>query len=157
MKYRSLTSEELSSLEKEFIDFLVINGVTPDQWSKIKSTDPKKTAQVIDQFSDAIFEQVLRKTNFIEFRSPKDIKVFQCLEDKIVLVGISIPQDNPEDLRKPEDILKLSQAPPTNAKVYTTEKTYSETRERELFKMLQNGCMITDDKLFKTLCLALPE
>jgi len=47
--------------------------------------------------------------------------------------------------------------PPTSLSVYTTSKPYSKVRELELFDMLQAGCELTDDKMFKALCLVLAE
>ena len=40
VKYRALTHEELESMEKEFIDFLVLNGITGEDWEKLKNEKP---------------------------------------------------------------------------------------------------------------------
>ena len=60
------------------------------------------------------------------------------------------------DFTNNEYITRAAVSPPSSLKVYTTEKKYSRKREAELFEMLQTGCVITDDKLFKVLCLSLP-
>jgi hypothetical protein len=41
-KYRLLTLEELKSMEKEFVDFLVLNGIPGEDWVKLKDTDPDR-------------------------------------------------------------------------------------------------------------------
>jgi len=58
-KYRILSSEELELLEKEFIEFLVINGITADEWQKIKASEPEKTKKFIELFSDVVFEKLM--------------------------------------------------------------------------------------------------
>lgn len=153
-KYRILTSEELNELEKEFVDFLVLNGITADQWVRIKNEDNPSAEDMITLFSDVVMEGVIRQIQFLEIRSKNDIKTFQCLEDKIVLVGMKC--DSPEV--NFEDDKFLQQAliePPRGIQIYTTEKTYKSDRQLELFEMTQNGCEISDGKLFKALCLAL--
>ena len=69
MKYRRLTLEELKPLENEFIDFLVVNGVIADDWEQLLANDVEKSNQIIDAFSEVVFEGIMRKTQFLEFRS----------------------------------------------------------------------------------------
>lgn len=40
-------------------------------------------------------------------------------------------------------------------KAYTTEKLYAKSREEEIFEMLENGCVISDGKLFKAIAVSL--
>lgn len=42
MKYRRLTAEELSGLEKEFVHYLIINGIDAQEWEKLKASVQKK-------------------------------------------------------------------------------------------------------------------
>ena len=64
-KYRLLTAEELELFEKEFIDYLVVNGITADDWEKIKSEDQFKAEQIMALFSDVVFEKIMRQTQFL--------------------------------------------------------------------------------------------
>ena len=66
LKYKRLSIEQLKELEKEFVDFLVVNGILAEDWLKLKETDPDKAEQMVDLFSDVVFEGILRKTDFIE-------------------------------------------------------------------------------------------
>jgi len=149
-KYRQLTKEELLSFEKEFIDFLVVNGIIADDWVKIKSAQKEKAESIIAHFSDVIFEGIMRKVNYLEFVSPKSIKCFQCLEKEIILVGIDAEQDTEIDFTLENWNKNVS-----NLKVYTQTKAYHKQRELELFDLVQSGAKINDGKLFKQLCLAL--
>lgn len=154
-KYRKLNLEELQSLEKEFIDFLVINGITADDWVKIKEEEKEKAERIIELFSDVVFEDILRKTQFLQFRGKKEIYAYQCLEDKIVLVGLTAEAESKIDFSK-DNLKDVINEQPDSIKIFTTEKLFSKNREEELFSMLQVGCEISSDgKLFKVLCMGL--
>lgn len=154
-KYRSLTTEELSELEKEFVDFLVINGITASDWEKLKSEEKEKAEKIVDQFSDVVWEGVLRKTQFLEHRGPQEIRAFQCLPGKIVLMGLKIKDEN-IDLRTSEGVQKIQENIPSTA-VYSSEKVYSKKREEELFELIKSGAVISDGKLFKSIALMVAE
>ena len=154
-KYRLLSLEELKELEKEFVEYLVVNGITADDWDKIKEEDTSKAQHVIELFSDVVFEGILRKVKFLEHRTSSELKVFQCLKDKLVLVGMSADPGREVDFTNPDFIKNSMVDPPAGLKVYTSEKAYEDKREIELFKIVQAGGVIVDDKLFKSLCMAL--
>jgi len=146
-KYRHLTLKELHNFEKEFIDYLSVNGIDAPEWERLKANEPVKAEGVVGLFSDVIFEGVLRKIEYLEYRSPKQLFIFQCLADKMVLRGLKADAEASidfnqklelEPLRKYVDLIK-------------SEKPYSQVREQELFEMLEKGCMITDSKLFDEL------
>lgn len=154
-KYRNLTQEELSALEKEFVDFLVINGITADEWESLKKKQTAKAEKIIEQFSDVVWEGVLRKTEFLEHQSSQEIRTFQCLPGKIILMGLEI-NDQSVDLRTAEGIEKVKKNIPSTA-VYTSEKVYSNKREEELFALIQSGAQISDGKLYKSIALMVAE
>lgn len=155
MKYRLLTIDELNELEKEFIEFLVINGVTADDWEKIKATDIQKADKFIELFSDTVFEGVMRKVKYLDFRSEKLLQSFQCLAEKIVMVGIQLDEKSNVNLLDLKSFTQFKNNPSGDVKVITSEKSYNDMREVELFRLIQRGCEISDGTLFKTLCLAL--
>lgn len=151
-KYRALTSAELGELEKEFIEYLIVNGITADDWMKLKKDEPEKAEDILLLFSDVVFEGILRKVSFLEKRMSNELMIFQCLADRMVLVGIT---SSSLDFTDQNSLEKAINQPPGDAEVYTTEKAYHPDRELELFKMIESGCTITDGKLFKTLSLSL--
>ena len=150
MKYRKLSSVELKELEKEFIDFLIVNGITADVWVDLKEKDVSKAESIIDSFSDVVFEGVFRKVKHLEFITPRSIKCFQCLDSEIVLVGIDSEDSTEIDFTTNEWMSNLQ-----NVKIYNSSKPYNQARELELFNMVQKGASISDGTLFKKLCLAL--
>jgi len=153
-KFRTLTAQELEPLEKEFIDFLVVNGIVAADWETMKSEAPNKANRMIELFSDVVFEGIFRKVNFLDFESPNRLMAFQCLDEKMVLVAMEAT--NGQDLTSPAFHAQALAGKADGLKVYTTEKAYSKERELELFEMTQQGCTISKSgELFKSLCLAL--
>jgi len=156
MKYRILSWEELQELEKEFVEFLAANGIDGQLWKKIKEEEPEKVDRFIELFSDVIFEANMRKVKFLEMRSQHDLVCFQCLDNELVAVGMKDPQKRTEvDFRDTDFIARSSTNPPRGLEVYTTNHKYEKQREVELFDLTQKGAVITDNKLFNSLCLAL--
>lgn len=156
MKYRRLTIQELEDMENEFVRFLVSNGVTADDWIKIKAEDAPQAEGLIQIFSDVVFEKVLENVKYIEHRSPGDIKTFKCLEDKIELLGLKINGTSDIDLTQSqplEDMLAyMKSAPAGSVQMYSAEKAYKDNNpKKEIFDMLENGAAISDGKIFEAL------
>lgn len=155
LKYRLLSTQELNGLENEFVEFLVLNGITAPDWVKMKEQDPEAASEMLSLFSNVVFESILRKAKFLEKRGQNYLHVFHCLEDEIVLVAMEAPQEEGIDFTNPDFITSSMLTPPESLHVYTTSKPYTKERQLELFDMLQSGAVITNDKLYKALCMAL--
>lgn len=153
--YRTLTLTELQELQKEFVEFLVVNGIPAEDWERIKKEDKSAAEEAIDLFSDVVFDSIMRKTKFIENRGTHYVHVFQCLPNELILVAMEAELSEEVDFTNPDFLSSAMLTPPKGVKIFTSTKTYSKTRELELFEMLQKGSTITDDRLFKALCLAL--
>ncbi|MBX2845845.1 MAG: hypothetical protein KTR13_06480 [Saprospiraceae bacterium] len=146
-KYRALTLKELHNFEKEFIDYLIVNGITAEEWERLKVEEAAKAEQIVSLFSDVIFEGVLRNIEFLEFRSPKQRLIFKCEADKMILRGLRAHADSSIDLLMQADLEALKKY----VEVIHSEKPYTVPREMELFQMLEKGCSITDDELYNQL------
>ena len=149
-RFRRLSFEELNELEKEFVEFLILNGVDADTWVSIKSNDPGNADKIIDQFSDVVFASIFRKAEFVDVVTATKIKCFHFQKDQVVLVGIDSVDYKTNFMEAGLDELKDQEYD-----VYTTQKSYSKSREEEMFKMISNGGELSDGKLFKKICLAL--
>lgn len=156
-KYRALTTEELQEMEKEFVDFLVINGVTADDWVRLKEEEKDKAEGIVDAFSDMVLETILQQVHYLEIRSSHDLKTFQCGAEGMTLMGLRAPEHLAIDFRDETFLQNALLQPPAELELYTTTKTYSEPRELEIFKLTEQGCAVTDGKLFKGLSLALAQ
>lgn len=151
MKYKRLTSEELNALEKEFIHFLASAQITGADWDKMKKNEIEKANELIEVFSDVVYDKILRKIKYLEYRDAKTLNLFYCAEDKIALVGIRVKENAALDLTNAEVLNNWQEHDLACVHVVKSEKNYVKEREEEVFELLQNGCLITDERLFKVL------
>lgn len=157
VKYRRLSTEELTHFEKEFIEFLVVNGITADKWEEIKKVDSDRgennASKIIDQFSDVIFESILRKANYLRKIEPKVIACVQCLEKEFVHIVLE-SKDDLVDFTK-DDLTHYAENPPMGTTTHTYKEDYKTSRELEIYHLLEEGFSIDDGTWFKTLAMSL--
>lgn len=155
MKYRRLAVDELQELESEFVNFLAANTVTADDWEKLKTQKPDKAEQLLDIFSDIVFDKILETIRYLELKTPQDLRVFHCQEEKLEVLGLLIEGNTQFDFTQnlsPEQMLQQLQLSGASVKLYHAERTYRQERKQELFDLLQQGALISKDgNLYKTL------
>jgi len=145
MKYRRLSEEELQEMEKEFVQYLVSNGIDAPEWKKIQKTDAAE--DWILGFSDVVLQKVLEGVEFLEFRSSHEARFFSCSSEEMNMIAMT---SSDVDLTKPEEVA-LAMQNPGKIELYKGSKKYAKSRELELFEMTQTGCVISDGKLFELL------
>lgn len=146
MKYKRLTIEELKNLEQEFISFLAHAQITAADWEKMKANEIEKANELIDVFSDVVYDKVLRKINYLEYRDAKSLNIYKFDSNQILLAGIRVSENSNIDLTQNFDFEKVSDH--TSLKMVFSQKKYAKEREQEIFEMLQTGCFITNERLF---------
>ncbi len=155
MKYRRLAADELKELETEFIQFLSANTVTGPDWEALKKDRPERAEELIELFSDIVFEKVLEQVEYLEMSSPRDIRTFHCAKDLIRMNGIRAIGETSLDftqVKDPQAMMAEAKAGGTTLQAYSGEKAYDPGRSEELFRMMQQGALISrDGHLFKTL------
>ena len=143
MKYRRLSKAELKELEKDFVKFLAANHITADDWVKLKKNDLAKVEELIQIYSDIVFDKTLVKLEYLEFKTKHDIKTFHCQAEKMVLMGIAVAPDSGVDFTQDlssQKIMQKLKAAGQELQIYTAEKRYNGNREKELFQKLSNQC-----------------
>ncbi|MEQ8705459.1 MAG: DUF6495 family protein [Phaeodactylibacter sp.] len=155
MKYRRLQSDELQELEKEFIKFLAANQVTAEDWKRIKGEENDKADRLIEIFSDMVFDRVLEDVEYLEHKTPHDLKAFRFGEAQAEMNGLKIEGDSQVDLteqQNPQQMLQQLQLTGAKLKLYSAEKKYAESKKQEIFLLMENGALISrDGALFKSL------
>ena len=151
MKFRRLTNEELQPLEKKFIQFLVANTITGDDWAKMKERRPEQAMGLVDIFSDLMFHESLIKVQYLKQATPNELRIFYFNTDNIELLSLIVNENAAIDFTNDEEWLKKLQITEGGISFYKTEKKYSDSREVEIFKMIENGCRISDSYLYDTL------
>lgn len=151
MKYKRLTVEELQQLEKEFVHFLSSAQITAQDWEKMKMNEPEKVEELIDVFSDLVYDKVMSKMKYLEYREKKTLNIFHCLDDKIILIGVRVKEHSHLDLTAPDVFAQWNNNHAGSVDVIRTERKYLNERGVEVFELIQSGCLITDDRLFNLL------
>ena len=129
MKYERISIDELEKLEKEFIDFLVVNGISPIDWVSIKENEPLTADKIINQFSDVVWESILRSTKYLDKIENKISYFFECNLEEINLIIIN----------------------KSTNKQKKTSKKYKKIREIEMFEMILSGSVISDGENYNKL------
>ena len=150
-----LTEEELQHLESDLKAFLIINGVEGDTWKQLNETDPGKAVQLVELFSDTVLQTVYEKIRFLEFRSPDSCIVFHCKEDVIELISIGRKADAVCDLSTPESIHQALIHHSDNLHWFRTTKAYSDARELEIHRLLEQGGVLSTGEFWEALSKAL--
>lgn len=136
-KYRLLTQEELVELEPEFVKYLVVNGITADDWQKLKTNQPKESNRIIDLFSDVVFEKILRNAAYVRLHKPHTIRIIQCDAKDMNMIAVNTDPDT------------------KSKEAYTGKKIYTTSRELEIFNLLQEGYEICEAKEYNELSKAI--
>ncbi len=151
MKYKLLESAELKELENEFIHFLSSAQITATDWEKMKIDKIQEANELIAVFSDLVYEKVMNKIEFLEFRDNKSLNIFHFMEDKIVLVGLRVKENSSLDLLNENVFDQWNQSNMSSVTLVKTEKQYVNEKGEEVFELMQTGCYITDERLFNVL------
>jgi hypothetical protein len=150
MKYRLLNKEEMQIFDEDFKHFLIANGVSNEEWIALNQNDIKKATQLVELFSDTVFQKVYEKIQFIEFRSPESCIVFNCLPDSIELISINRKSDI-VDLSTPESIHTALKNQPEEINYFKSSKKYNTLRELEVHQMIENGCFNSSQEFWNLL------
>lgn len=149
-KYRLLNNEELATFEDEFVKYLVVNGISADDWKKMLEEDAENAQKIVDLFSDVVFEKVMRQAKFLVIKRKSYIQSIQCNSDKMIMAALST-KDASIDLTD----FDFSSIKDFSAfEVHKAEKPYSKPREQEMFDLTEIGYSISNGELFKALILA---
>jgi hypothetical protein len=149
MKYTRLTKEQLEELHKEFINFLATQSITADEWSEIKENKPEVAEQELDVFSDLVWEGVLSKVTYLEHISPQQMHLFHLKEDIMQLIAIKLKKED-VDLTTSEGFEWFrDNLLSDDVELLTANKSYSEDKPLDKFKLIQQGSVITKGDLFR--------
>lgn len=125
--------------------------ITAPDWEKLKKNENEKANELIDVFSDVVYDKVLNKIKYLEYRDTKTLNIFHFAEEAVELVGLRVKEHSSLDLTSPEVLNKWSESNNTSVNIVHSKRRYEKEKQVEVFKLLQAGCLITDDKLFKLL------
>ncbi|WP_159023978.1 DUF6495 family protein [Formosa sp. L2A11] len=147
MKYARLTKEQFEELHQEFINFLATQSIDASEWKTIKETKPEVAEQELDVFSDLVWEGVLSKVKYLEHINGQHMHLFALNDTNMHLVAIKLKND--KDLATQEGFTWLrNNLLDDNVEFLQANKTYSEDKNLDIFKLIQQGANITKGELY---------
>ena len=151
MKYRILTNEELAILEKDFVAFLIVNGIEGDMWAKINQEEPDKAIELVELFSDTVLQKVYEKIFYLEKRSEESCMVFYVGEKDMQLIVLSRKSESTIDLTTPELIHSALTNNLSELEVFSSKKPLNKTHELEVHDLVASGCVLSDKSFWTSL------
>ncbi|GAA4290922.1 DUF6495 family protein [Aestuariibaculum suncheonense] len=149
MKYSRLTKEQFEELHQEFINFLATQSITADEWTNLKANKPELAEAELDVFSDLIWEGVLNKAEYLEHISPQHMYLFHLDEDEMHAIVLNIKNDD-VDITTEEGYAWLREnLMDENVEFLQADKDYTDDKNLDKFKMIEQGAVITKGDLFK--------
>ena len=147
MKYSRLTKEQFEALHQEFINFLATQSVTADEWNNLKENKPELAEMELDIFSDLIWEGVLKSAKYLEHISPQYMHLFSINNDHMHVIAVTLKND--VDMTTNEGFSWLREnLMDEHVAFLQAKKTYSEDRNLDIFKLIQQGSVITKGDLY---------
>tara|TARA_R110002073_G_scaffold20636_6_gene73574 strand:+ start:1912 stop:2379 length:468 start_codon:yes stop_codon:yes gene_type:complete len=147
MKYSRLTKEQFEELHQEFINFLATQSVTADEWENLKKNKPEMAEMELDVFSDLIWEGALNKAEYLENISPQHMYLFHLGEENMQAIVLNIKND--VDITTTEGYNWLREnLMDDNVEFLQADKEYSEDKNLDKFKMIEQGAVITKGELY---------
>ncbi|MEO8773326.1 MAG: DUF6495 family protein [Gelidibacter sp.] len=148
MKYTRLSKEQLEELHQEFINFLATQSITAKEWADIKANKPEVAEEELDVFSDLVWEGVLKQVQFLEHISPQQMHLFHLKENDMQLIAVKLKIDT-VDLTTTEGYEWFkNNLLSDDVEFLTANKTYSEDKALDKFKLIQQGGVITKGNLY---------
>lgn len=148
MKYTRLTKEQLEELHPEFITFLATQTIDKKEWDELKANKPEVAIQEIDVFSDLIWDKAITNVRFVDHFSKNHIFLFKCHDT--LLESLIVQTSNEEvDFFTTEGLEWLGNNLFTDVvSIQTGKKEVAENRNEEVFKIIQNGGIISKGELY---------
>lgn len=148
MKYSRLTKEQFEELHQEFINFLATQSITADEWKNLKENKPDLAEMELDVFSDLIWEGALDKAKYLEHISAQHMYLFRLGDAKMHAIVINLKND--VDITTTEGYNWLREnLMDENVEFLQADKDYTDDKNLDKFKMIEQGAVITKGDLYK--------
>ncbi|MGB1003750.1 MAG: DUF6495 family protein [Salibacteraceae bacterium] len=149
MKYKRLNSSELENLKDDFIRFLASQGIDAEAWQKMKSDNVNAAEEIINIYSDLVYDQALSKCNYMEHVSAKEFKSLKFEDSKTVVKGIKVKEGSDINLNTSNFQESVQIGLQNNEiEVFTASKSHEKLREQEMFDWIEKGGYMADEKWF---------
>ena len=151
MKYSRLSREQFESLHQEFALFLAAQSIDKTQWNQIKSDNLSLTDELMDLFSDMVWDQSLDKITYLENRSDYHLFLFKCENARIDLILIRVEKDCPSLMDKDYKQWLAKNLSDPRVDIFESSRTFQETLKEEKFKLMNQGAKVSNGETFEDL------
>ena len=152
MKYQRLSTSELENLKEDFIRFIASQGIDAEAWQKMKSDNLEGAEEIIDIYSDLVYDQALNKCQFLEHISAKEFKAIHYKDEETVIFGIRVKEDSNINLNTNDFQKDVERGLASNEiEVFSATKKHDKLREQEMFEWIKKGAYMANDNWFKEL------
>ncbi|MBC3759143.1 hypothetical protein H7U19_12050 [Hyunsoonleella sp. SJ7] len=149
MKYRRLTKEQFEELHQEFINFLATQSITADEWAELKKNKPEVAETELDVFSDLVWEGVLNQAEYLEHFAPQHIYLFRLAEDEMHAIVVNVKNEAVDITTKEGYNWLRENLMDERVEFLQADKDYSEDKNGDKFKMIEQGAVITKGELYR--------
>jgi hypothetical protein len=153
IKYRKLTLQELEPLKEEFLKFLLVQNMYPEQWEVLKKENPAEAERQLDAFSDIVFEKILTEIQFIEKITDKRIEAYHFGKETAQMMTLQAKEGTNVDFT----IQPLSEINPANYELISGSKKVGGNRNQELYSFMERGAVKSDGMVYKKIALLLAQ
>ncbi len=148
MKYKLLTKEQFEALHKEFATFLAVLEIDKTEWDLIKSSNETRLNELLAQFSDLVWEDVLNKVQYLDHLSQDSHNLFSCEQKEMSRLVIR-STDSKFDFTKTADFeWFIDHSNDESFQYFKGTKVYKPSRNIEIFKIIEQGATISDGRLY---------
>lgn len=150
IKYIRLSKQDFEEMHQDFAIFLASNSIDKKKWDDLKLNEPNVAEDLLDVFSDFIWENVLTNVNYLQYYSENIINLIHCQKTKMNAFVLK-SKNNKISLLTEEGINWAIKNIENDLLVEILEGNNSyenNNRNEAIFKLIQQGAMISDGVLF---------
>lgn len=151
MKYARLSKEQFESLNEEFAIFLASQSIEKIQWDQIKSKNPTLTDELLNFFSDMVWDQSLDKIIYLENRSDHHLFLFKCEDTRIDLILIKLEEDCPSLMQKDYKQWLEEHLSDPRVAFFVSSRSFQDDFKGEKFKLINKGATFSEGETFEDL------
>ncbi len=151
MKYARLSKEQFEYLSKEFSFFLASQSIDKNIWEEIKKNNKEETDNILDNFSDFVWDDILSKEMYLNHISSKNVFLFFCKKEYNKLLFIKTDHVGVDFLSDKGWIWLKNNFHNNKIELYRSKKTYQSSRKKEIFSLIKKGAFIDSGNLFKSI------
>ncbi|MEY4215964.1 MAG: hypothetical protein RLZZ68_420 [Bacteroidota bacterium] len=138
MDYPIIPLDQLKELEKELVAFLIVHGIDGDLWKSINEENPEKAMQLVQLFSNTVWEKIADQTTAMKRMSANETTFIRIGTEEGFLLNV---QNNDGKLT-----------------VHTGKKSVDGNRREQVIELLTQGFeRISSEEFSEALKNFLPE